>query len=142
MTSRKVTADTLNENVEFDSPFIIGAQGGKETWIADVGSVYAPGVYDYVDQEGSPVGSLEIESDKWEAVRGYSSQQGYSGPEMHPSEYLGGGMARDVLADTGAIYVVCAVTNLPFWEATEEETNDVMDSTAGWVLLKLKGTGQ
>lgn len=136
---RKVTAETLNDNVEFDCPFIVVAQRGGETLIVDAeDSLYAPSVNDYVDQSGSSVGNLEIEDSAWEAVTGYSGQDGYSGPEMHSSEFLGGRMARDVLEDIGATYVVVAVTNMPSWEASELDTDMVMDSSSGWVLLKLK----
>lgn len=141
MTTRKVTRETLNDNVEFDCPFIVGAQDDGETIIEDDPDTYAPCVIDYIDRDGSSIGEMDVDDSAWEPVSGYSGQHGYRGPEMHASEFLGGGMARDVLADTGAVYVIVAVTNLPEWEATDEETEDVRNSESGWVLLKLKGSG-
>lgn len=44
----------------------------------------------------------------WEPMAGYTGQYGYNGPHMHPSEYVGGGMARDIL-DTPGLYVCVLV---------------------------------
>lgn len=40
----------------------------------------------------------------WDLLDGWSGQDGYSGPLMHQSEYIGGGMARHIL-NTPGIYV-------------------------------------
>ncbi len=142
-----VTSETVNSKVEFDSPFrIVGQLADGRTVIENpLSDVYAPDVILYVDKEGSGVGEEEIDmvawnkpQKTWEAVNGYSGQQGYRGPCMHSSEFLGCGMADDVLADVGAVYVVVTVECSPMWEATEEEGQEVRDSPAGWMLLKLK----
>ena len=49
-------------------------------------------------------------------LTGYTGQCGYNGPVMHPSEYVGGGLERDILADPGW-YVVTAVVDDADWEA-------------------------
>lgn len=49
----------------------------------------------------------ELMGDGWEYVNGYSGQYGYRGPIMHSSEYIGGGMERDMLSTPG-IYAVVA----------------------------------
>ena len=110
----KVTAHDLDDHVEFDGPFTIDENG-----MLSRSDVWAPSVY-HVDGEREP----DIDGTGWEFVDGYSGQFRYSGPAMHPSEYLGGGMARDVL-DTPGTYVLCVVEDL-----------DDMDNPAGWVLLR------
>lgn len=59
----------------------------------------------------------------WRPVTGYSNQHRYSGPVMHNSEQLGGGMLTDTLETTGTY--VCAPVQ---WEDGELE---------GWMLLRL-----
>lgn len=140
MTIVNATRDTLNAAIDFDSPFRVLSGGRIETYLPNV---YGPEVYLLVDKEGNGVGSEEIEGDGWSPVTGYSGQHGYSGPCMHTSEYLGGGMARDVLEDTGAVYVVTTVESVPDWEIDEEDEEDVFagqviqDNPAGWMLLRL-----
>ena len=145
MSTQKVTAETLNSVIEFDIPFkVIRTLDTGETVIADTNGVYAPQVVLYVDRDGNGVHNEEIdweqwnESTHWQAINGYSGQQGYSGPTMHTSEYLGGNMARDVLVDIGATYVAVTVECLANWDATEEEEMEIRDNPAGWMLLKLK----
>lgn len=147
----QVTAETLNSAVEFDSPFTIGhTDDAGLTTIERADNVYAPEVYLYVDSDLNAVHEEQIdlkdwnEATDWEAVNGYSGQHGYSGPTMHASEFLGGSMARDVLADKGATYVVVTVECIPNWEIDPEDDNDlelessIRDNPAGWMLLKLK----
>lgn len=145
MSTKKVTAETLNSVIDFDSPFrIVRTLDTGETVIADTNNVHAPSVQLFVDKNGNGVYEEEIDdrpwndSPYWEAVNGYSGQHGYSGPTMHTSEYLGGNMARDVLADIGSTYVAVTVECLANWDATEEEEMEVRDNPAGWMLLKLK----
>lgn len=147
----QVTAETLNSAVEFDSPFTIGhTDDAGITAIERADGVYAPEVYLYVDKDGNGVGKEQIdlkdwdEATQWEAVNGYSGQHGYAGPTMHASEFLGGSMAHDVLADKGATYVVVSVECLPDWEVDQDNEDDVdlemtiQDNPAGWMLLKRK----
>lgn len=152
-----VDRETLNGAVEFDSPFrIVGQmQDGRSVIENPLASVYAPSVYLYTDKDHNGVGEEEIDNvawnepqKTWEVVNGYSGQHGYSGPTMHASEFLGGGMARDVLENVGAVYVIVAVECLPDWQIDENDEDDVFlgqviqDNPAGWMLLKLKGTGE
>lgn len=41
----------------------------------------------------------------WELLTGFTGQYSYNGPAMHPSEYIGGGLARHIL-DTPGLYTV------------------------------------
>ena len=139
-----VDAENLNSKVEFDSPFrVVGTLEDGRTVIEDrLENFYAPEVHLYVDQNGGGVGDEEIGSEDWTAVNGYSGQHGYRGPTMHASEFLGGRMAEDVLEDIGGIYTLVTVECMPNWEASEEELDEVRDNPAGWMLLKLKDSGE
>jgi len=59
----------------------------------------------------------------WTMLTGYSGQYSYSGPVMHDSEYIGGGLAEDML-DRPGVYV--AVTHT---YSGESEGEDVQE---GW----------
>lgn len=45
----------------------------------------------------------------WELIKGRSNQYGYSGPAFDPSEYIGGGLADDILNKAG---YYCALYDL------------------------------
>jgi hypothetical protein len=102
--------------VEFYIPFRVSDDGN----VTDVRGYVSPDVY--VDSEGIPV-----HSDDWSTVDGYSHQYGYAGPIMHSSEYLGGAMAREVLATPG-VYVLA--------ECLPDDEDGTPD---GWVLLRFDG---
>jgi hypothetical protein len=112
-------AYALNKVMEFDHPIRVNADG---TVTPSVPGVYAPECH---DEEGAERPYL---SPGWEFVDGYSGQQGYSGPVMHSSEFIGGGMARDILAAPG-VYVAVVV----YWLSDEDEDSDDM---AGWAVVR------
>lgn len=100
MTGKKVTADNLNAEMEFyhiirveedgtvsDSPLDTYVEGAVGMYLADDAAER------WEDDFNLPEG--------WELMNGYSGQQGYSGPVMHSSEFIGGGMARDILEAPG-----------------------------------------
>jgi hypothetical protein len=119
MTKLPITRDNLNDSIMFDSPFTVeddgivlnGRTGPHE-------GIYAPEIY-WAD------GALEFHDDDWSLVDGFSGQYGYSGPIMHVSEYLGGGMA-DYVLETPGIYVVVVVDDI---------LDDESDEPVGWALL-------
>jgi hypothetical protein len=76
---------SLNSRMEFDHVIEVHADGS----VTDT-DLYAPGLYDG-----------EVQSDDWTLMDGYSGQHSYSGPVMHPSEYIGGRLERDILAQPG-----------------------------------------
>jgi hypothetical protein len=84
-----ITAETLNQAMEFDCPVRIHPDGNVT--VAD--DAWAPELHDG-----------QLADHGWILLDGYSGQYGYSGPIMHPSEYIGGRMARDILARPG-LYV-------------------------------------
>jgi hypothetical protein len=93
---KQVTADTLSHSVEFDCPFRVHADGT----ISREDGVYAPELFNVIK-------ASDFVSDTWALENGFSGQASYSGPIMHDSEYLGGGMARYVLENPG-VYVLVA----------------------------------
>jgi hypothetical protein len=112
-----VTAETLSDALEFDSPFRV-YEGGK---IGDGDGIYAPELMDD-----------ELIGDGWVFLSGYSGQDGYSGPIMHSSEYLGGQMAQDVLDEPG---LYCMV---PAYYTNDEDPADG-PFIEGWALLQYRG---
>lgn len=62
-------------------------------------------VIDRPDLHGPDLCDDELETAApWSLLTGYTGQYGYSGPIMHNSEYIGGGMALDIL-DSPGVYV-------------------------------------
>lgn len=134
----------LNSAVEFDSPFEVLPHG----LVIAAHDVWAP----VVEGETTP--------DGWAFVDGYSGQYGYRGPIMHVSEYLGGRMAADVMAEPGVYVVVepndddprCTVCDDPIeWsqeafdrDGTEhvhsdgehDHPADMSQESIGWALLR------
>lgn len=107
----------LNDLVEFDEVFTI-----SDGHLTLDHSEYGPMVYH------DEVNDYLIDSDQWEAwSQGRTGQWGYNGPILHASEFLGGGMARDLLEDEGT-YVLCLV----------EDHLDGLACPAGWIILKKK----
>jgi len=52
----------------------------------------------------------EAREQGWKLLTGHTGQYGYNGPVMHPSETIGGGLARRILTSPG-IYVTVVVTD-------------------------------
>ena len=127
---RTVTIDTLNEEMDFDS--VIYSHGDGTVSDVDPSSMHAPGVYIAELADGTWI--EEAMDEPWELLNGFSGQYGYSGPHMHASEYIGGGLARHIL-ETEGFYVVTVVTPMPLdededvdfdeWVVAYAETADV-----------------
>lgn len=115
-----IPACPVNGCVDFDSPFTVTAPGTFATY-PDAADVYAPDVYSDDTVDGP-----------WELVSGgYTGQYGYNGPIMHPSEYFGGGMARDILSEPGTYVIV---------EVADSDTGSFPDGDPiGWALLRYIG---
>lgn len=110
------TVGTLDELVDFDRVFTVH-EDGTRSYPDDV---QAPG---YVDDV--------VQGDGWSTWSdGYTRQHGYRGPVMHPSESLGGGMARDMLADPGTYVLTVA-----YWTPEDDAEDDGPDAD-GWVVLR------
>jgi len=121
MTSTIITADTLNDNIDFDRPFTLVNVDDEHATIEFPEDVHEPDV-----SLAGNSGAFDISSDKWRAVSGYSGQHGYSGPIMHVSEFLGGGMAEAIVQDGGTYVVV---------EVRDEDGTYPEGDAIGWMLL-------
>lgn len=108
----------LNDIMEFDHVIRVDDDGNVHD---DVMGVYAPDVrddYPYGDD-------INVSGEGWSLMDGYSGQDRYSGPIMHPSEFIGGGMERDILASPG-YYVAVVVYNY----------EDGDDNVSGWAVAR------
>jgi hypothetical protein len=103
----------LNEIMEFDHVIRVLPDGSIQERVE---GVYAPELY---DGELAP----SDEENGWWLMNGYSGQHGYSGPIMHQSEFIGGGMERDI-RNTPGLYV--ALANMP--------TDGDMEEITGWAV--------
>lgn len=95
---------TLNDLMEFDHPVYVTADG---TVTDPPCPLYAPELFGTDDSELQ----AQARDYGWAGLlTGYTGQYGYNGPVMHPSEYVGGGLERDILVNPGW-YVVTAVVD-------------------------------
>lgn len=108
------TVPALNDIMEFDHVIIVGSDGSIRD-APDRREFWAP----EFDTE------TETVSDGWELMDGYSGQYRYAGPIMHPSEYIGGVMERDIRATPG-VYVAL----------TAEDPNPD-NPPHGWVVARM-----
>lgn len=106
----------LNDIMEFDHVIRVGENGE----VTDVQGIYAPNLFDE-----------ELDSADWEFFSvGYTRQDGYSGPIMHNSEFIGGRLERDIL-ETPGVYVALVSYYSP--EDGEEDTY-----AEGWAIARLR----
>lgn len=108
----------LNDVMEFDHVIRVHADGA----ITDTRGIYAPDLRDDV-----------LDSDHWELLDGYSGQDRYAGPIMHPSEFIGGGMERDI-RETPGVYVAL----IAYYSPEEDDDPDDYDDAGGWAVARLK----
>jgi hypothetical protein len=99
---------SLNDVMEFDHTVRVHADGTVTD--AEPGAPWAPEVYDAELPAGSP----------WRLMTGYTGQHGYNGPSMHASEFIGGRMADDILANPG-LYV--ALVDNPLNPDNDDDVN-------------------
>lgn len=107
-----VTRDNLNDLMEFDHVIRVHGDGT----VTKERDIHAPDLHDG-----------ELESDEWTLLDGFSEQYGYSGPIMHASEFIGGGLADYILATPG-VYV--ALVDYPLDDSEPE----------GWAVACLTET--
>lgn len=96
---QQIPADKLDRAIELDTVFIVNDDGSIE-----LEGGFAPNV---TGHQGHVDPTIENDPERWEFYsRGYTGQQGYSGPEMHSSESLAGRLGTDILAEPGTYAVV------------------------------------
>jgi hypothetical protein len=106
----------LTEIMEFDHVIEVHADGSVTDGPANI---YAPDLYDG-----------ELQGEGWEFFTyGYTGQYGYDGPMMHNSEFIGGGLERDILAKPG-LYV----SLIGNYSCDEHEDECECDTAEGWAV--------
>lgn len=115
-----VTSDDLNGIVEFGTPFT-AVTGNVGVHVITRPDLWAPETW--LDMaEPHDLGH----DGAWEPVHGYSgAHEAGASAVMHPSEFLGGRMAEDVLTAPGTYVVV---------EVTDFDSGD--EPPVGWALLR------
>lgn len=108
----------LNEIMEFDHVVRVY----KDGQITSVPNVFAPELYDE---------ELQSADRPWQLMNGYSGQDRYRGPVMHNSEFIGGGMERDIRETPGLYVAVVANWTQPDDDDTDP---DEYDGIEGWVV--------
>lgn len=93
----------MNYSPDFDHVFRVN----PDLSVSDVEDVWAPSVH-YQESVLPGESDLDIESDDWEALTGYTGQWGHNGAIMHPSEMFAGPIYQDVMATPG-VYVLVSV---------------------------------
>lgn len=100
----------LNSIMEFDHVVQVHDDGT----VTDAVNVWAPeSVYIDVDDDGQQIGPDPLDWQGWQLMKGYTGQYGAGGAAtvMHPSEFVGGAMARNIL-ETPGFYVAVSVESL------------------------------
>lgn len=112
------TTRTLNDIMEFDHVVEVRPDGS----IIDRPDLHAPDLLD--DQLSDPT--------TWAFfTTGYSGQDRYSGPIMHNSEFIGGGLERDI-RETPGVYVAIVA----YWSPEEDDDDDELYAE-GWAVVTL-----
>jgi hypothetical protein len=138
------TAEDLQRIAEFDHPFTVHADGSLSD--DGVDGVYAPDVFHDDAADITIDGAAGTRANGWEALTGYTGQWSYNGAVMHASEYLGGGLARDILAEPG-VYVVVVVNvhpgdDDPDGEFDPDDGDGELPEPAGWAILRRVEAGE
>lgn len=107
--------------IDFDSVFEIKANGEIVRGL----DLDGPTVY---HDETDDIDVEQYVGHHWEALTGYTGQYGYNGAVMHASEYVGGGLLRDMIDNPG-IYVMTVVEVMP-------EDDDDEPEPAGWAVFR------
>jgi hypothetical protein len=104
---------TLSEIMDFDHVIRVHDDGT----VTDEPKVYAPSLLDD-----------ELDSADWLLLDGFSGQYSYSGPIMHPSEYISGGLEDYILSNPG-VYV-SLVAN--YFDLDSVDSDDLFSE--GWAI--------
>jgi hypothetical protein len=112
-----ITRDrTLSDIMEFDHVIQVHADGS----ITEPRGIWAPDLHDG-----------ELDGDDWSQLDGFTGQDRYSGPIMHASEYIGGGLERYIRENPG--YYVSLV-DYPVCDDDCEYCNGDGCEPDGWAI--------
>jgi hypothetical protein len=131
--SEKVTAENLNDHMEFYHIIRVNADGSlsdsPENPYLDE-AVRSRLVNDETEEWEDDINLPE----GWELMSGYTGQHGYNGPVMHASEYIGGGLARDILEAPGDYVALPMESDCEGLRCDPEVGCDC--EPAGWVVAR------
>lgn len=135
------------QKIDFDTVFKVypdeqdgDTEDDRSDILTTVPYLHAPTAWIEVDDDGNDTGERDIwlDSPDWTALTGMTGQHGYNGAVMHPSEFIGCGIAQELvrLCETGdeqypyepQAFVVVAVGVM-----NEAGTSD---DVAGWAILQ------
>lgn len=112
----------LNEFMEFDHVIRVHEDGTISDDVPNIRAYWAPDLVEGELHDGSG----------WELMTGYSGQDRYNGPHMHDSEFIGGGLERDIRTTPG-LYVALAVD---YTSPVSDDDHDYEEGpySEGWVV--------
>jgi hypothetical protein len=117
----------LNDRMQFGNVVHVHADGTVTD--SDTTEYVPEVVYQELDDEGQCIDDIVHDVPQgWSLMIGYSGQYSYSGPVMHSSEYIGGGLERAILDNPG-LYVAVIVDGLSADESDDAETESI-----GWAV--------
>lgn len=109
----------LKAIMEFDHVVTVRSDG---TVTDGPGGIYAPTLLDE-----------RLDDSRWTLITyGYTGQYGYRGPVMHDSEFIGGKLAADILAEPGVYVAVVA-----HWSPEHGDDDSTEDIVEGWAVARL-----
>lgn len=126
MVGIEVNRDNLNDVMEMDHVIQVHEDGTVTEPDTDY---FEPEVWTSDADQLNPTVS-NMRGARWELLNGFSGQWMYRGPIMHPSEYIGGGLADHILTTPG-IYVAVVVTD------ADVDTDSGEDNAVGWAVARL-----
>jgi hypothetical protein len=115
---------TLNDLMEF---YHVVTSDGEGNVTDGPSSLYAPQPYVDLNSEGQMISLSPADIHdlgEWTLLDGFSGQHGYSGPIMHESEFVGGGLERHIRENAG-YYAVVEITGIG---------GDDDDNCVGWAV--------
>lgn len=128
--------ESAKELMEFGRVIQVGKEGVPFPALNGLGLSTAPEEIQYVDLDGDGGAPDPVAPKGWEYLRGFTNQQGYRGPIMHDSEFIGGGLADHILENPG-FYSTVLIEGMQDPEDPEYADGDTVP--VGWGVLRYVG---
>jgi hypothetical protein len=129
MTENKVTPENLNSVMEFGHMIRVNVDG---TVIDSPDRPYME-VSTYKGDDGEWHDDFQL-PEGWKLMSGYTGQYSYNGPVMHPSEYIGGRMATDILETPGDYVALVQESDCGGTEENCDADSGCDCEPGGWVV--------
>lgn len=124
MKGHSVSIKALRDMMEIDCAVRVDRDGN----VSLAETVKLPEVINSDGELSSPDGT------EWVVLEGYSGQYSYNGPVMHPSEYIGGKLAKDILAVPGTY--VCLVVEADCDDSCSDDCGHPFPE--GWIVATVE----